>query len=160
MTFEEARNFIEDASRTGSVLGLENICNLMRELGNLQDELPVIHIAGTNGKGSTGAYLKAIFEEAGFTTARYSSPAVFDPLEVFQYCGKTISEREYAHVMSQVKSACDILVSKGKPMPTVFEIETAAAFLTAMPLDLKAVLSAAGSLFTGMRIPDEFRWQT
>ena len=88
-----------------------------------------MHIAGTNGKGSTGAYLQAIFEMAGLTTARYCSPAVFDPLEIFQYCGKTISESEYAHVMSQVKNACDILVSKGKAMPTVFEIETAAAFV-------------------------------
>lgn len=129
MTFEEARSFIAESSKTGSILGLESICNLMSELGNIQDQLPVIHIAGTNGKGSTGAYLQAIFEQAGFTTARYCSPAVFDPLEVFQYCGTTISESEYAHVMSQVKNACDILVSKGNPMPTVFEIETAAAFV-------------------------------
>lgn len=129
MTFEEARSFIAESSKTGSILGLESICNLMRELGNIQDQLPVIHIAGTNGKGSTGAYLQAIFEQAGFTTSRYCSPAVFDPLEVFQYCGTTISESEYAHVMSQVKTACDILVSKGNPMPTVFEIETAAAFV-------------------------------
>ena len=129
MTFEEARRFIAESSKTGSILGLESICNLMRELGNIQDQLPVIHIAGTNGKGSTGAYLQAIFEQAGFTTSRYCSPAVFDPLEVFQYCGTTISESEYAHAMSQVKTACDILVSKGNPMPTVFEIETAAAFV-------------------------------
>ena len=129
MTFEGARSFIAESSKTGSILGLESICNLMSELGNIQDRLPVIHIAGTNGKGSTGAYLQAIFEQAGFTTARYCSPAVFDPLEVFQYCGTTISESEYAHVMSQVKTACDILVSKGNPMPTVFEIETAAAFV-------------------------------
>ena len=129
MTFEEARSFIAESSKTGSILGLESICNLMSELGNIQDELPVIHIAGTNGKGSTGAYLQAIFEMAGLTTARYCSPAVFDPLEIFQYCGKNISESEYAHVMSQVKTACDILVSKGKAMPTVFEIETAAAFV-------------------------------
>lgn len=129
MTFEEARSFIAESSKTGSILGLESICNLMSELGNIQDQLPVIHIAGTNGKGSTGAYLQAIFEMAGLTTARYCSPAVFDPLEIFQYCGKNISESEYAHVMSQVKNACDILVSKGNPMPTVFEIETAAAFV-------------------------------
>lgn len=129
MTFEEVRKFVTEASRTGSILGLESIRNLMAELHNIQDTLPIIHIAGTNGKGSTGAYLKAIFEAAGLTTARYCSPAVFDPLEVFQYCGKNISESEYANVMSQVKYACDILVSKGKPMPTVFEIETAAAFV-------------------------------
>lgn len=129
MTYENARKFIEETSKTGSVLGLESICNLMEELGNVQDTLPIIHIAGTNGKGSVGAYLQAIFEKAGLTTARYCSPAVFDPLEVWQYCGMNISKEEYANVMSQVKDACDILISKGKPMPTVFEVETAAAFV-------------------------------
>ena len=172
LTFDEAREFINNASKRGSVLGLESIENLMEELSALvlgascqesvqaplrrencqesalvqqqeqncrgcqegalvplQDQLPVIHIAGTNGKGSVGAYLASIFREAGFHVARYTSPAVFDPLEVWQYDGENISQDEYAQIMSQVKSACDILVSKGKPCPTVFEIETAAAFL-------------------------------
>lgn len=129
MNFEEARKFIEETSKTGSVLGLESIESLMEELGNIQDKLPIIHIAGTNGKGSVGAYLQSIFKEAGLSVARYCSPAVFHPLEVWQYCGENISENEYAKVMSQVKAACDIMVSKGRPMPTVFEVETAAAFV-------------------------------
>jgi dihydrofolate synthase/folylpolyglutamate synthase len=101
----------------------------MEELGNIQDTLPVIHIAGTNGKGSVGAYLSAIFQRAGLHVGRYCSPAVFDPLEVWQYDGNQITKEEYANVMSQVKSACDIMLSKGFECPTVFEIETAAAFV-------------------------------
>jgi dihydrofolate synthase/folylpolyglutamate synthase len=129
MDYEEARAYIKEASKSGSVLGLLSIRRLMEELGNIQEELPIIHIAGTNGKGSVGAYLDSIFRKAGLHVGRYCSPAVFDPLEVWQYDGKNITKDEYAHIMSQVKSACDILLSKGFDCPTVFEIETAAAFV-------------------------------
>jgi dihydrofolate synthase/folylpolyglutamate synthase len=129
MTYDEARAFIKEAAKSGSVLGLLSITRLMEELGNVQDTLPIIHIAGTNGKGSVGAYLESVFRRAGLHTARYCSPAVFDPLEVWQYDGENISQAEYANVMSQVKSACDIMLSKGFEYPTVFEIETAAAFV-------------------------------
>lgn len=129
MNYEEARAYIREVSKTGSVLGLESIRRLMMELHDVQEGLRIIHIAGTNGKGSTGAYLAAAFAEAGLHVGRYCSPAVFDPLEVWQYDGANISKEEYAKVMSQVKSACDIVVSKGYPAPTVFEVETAAAFV-------------------------------
>ncbi len=129
MNYEEARAYVREVSKTGSVLGLESIKRLMAELHDVQDGLRIIHIAGTNGKGSTGAYLAAAFAEAGLHVGRYCSPAVFDPLEVWQYDGANISKEEYANVMSQVKSACDIVVSKGYPAPTVFEVETAAAFV-------------------------------
>lgn len=129
MTYEDARKFITEASKKGSVLGLANIKRLMQALGDVQDMLPVIHIAGTNGKGSVGAYLASIFQKAGLHVGRYCSPAVFDPLEVWQYDGQKITPDEYAGVMSQVKKACDIVVSIGYEMPTAFEIETAAAFV-------------------------------
>lgn len=129
MTYEEARRFIQKAARRGSILGLENMQHLMHLFGNVQDKIPVIHIAGTNGKGSVGAYLEAIFRQYGLHVGRYCSPAVFSPLEVWKMDGDSISQEEYAKVMSQVKDACDIVVSKEGTMPTVFEIETAAAFL-------------------------------
>lgn len=126
--YQDARNFIEQATRFGSVLGLTNMRALMEALGNPQDEIPIIHIAGTNGKGSVGAYLASVLKEAGFKVGRYCSPAVFDPLECWQYDGRLITEEEYALYMSQVKNACDIVVAKGI-QPTVFEIETAMAFV-------------------------------
>ena len=129
MTYAQARRFAQEASKSGSVLGLASIRALMSELDNVQEALPIIHLAGTNGKGSVGAYLASIFCAAGLSVARYTSPAVFDPLEVFTYNGENITESEYAKVMSQVKDACDIMVSVGKECPTIFEIETAAAFL-------------------------------
>ena len=129
MTYEQACAFAAQAAKSGSVLGLDSIRALMAELSDVQEKLPIIHIAGTNGKGSVGAYLASIFREAGLHVARYTSPAVFTPLEVFTYDGENIMETEYANVMSQVKDACDIMVSAGKECPTIFEIETAVAFL-------------------------------
>ena len=129
MTYAQARRFAQEASKSGSVLGLASIRALMSELNDVQQTLPIIHLAGTNGKGSVGAYLASIFCAAGLSVARYTSPAVFDPLEVFTYNGENITESEYAKVMSQVKDACDIMVSAGKECPTIFEIETAVAFL-------------------------------
>lgn len=63
MTYDEAVSFIKEISKSGSILGLENIENLMNELGNVENELNIIHIAGTNGKGSVGAYLESVFME-------------------------------------------------------------------------------------------------
>lgn len=128
LTYEEARKFIEETTRYGSVLGLTSMRALMEELGNVQNTIPTIHIAGTNGKGSVGTYLASICKEAGLKVGRYCSPAVFDPLECWQYDGRNITKDEYAYCMSQVKCACDIVVSKGI-QPTVFEIETAMAFV-------------------------------
>ncbi len=128
MSYDAARNFIQNISQSGIVLGLDSIKDLMEKLDNVQDKIPMIHIAGTNGKGSVGAYLCSIFQEAGLSVGRYCSPAVFSPLEVYQYNGKCIEEEEYASIVSQVKRACDIMVSEKKPLPTVFEIETAIAF--------------------------------
>ncbi len=129
MTYKEAREFIAQAETRGSVLGLDNMRNLMDELGNVQDAFPVVHITGTNGKGSVGAYLYSIFHEAGIRVGRYFSPAVFDPLEIWQYEGAQMTKAEYARIMTRVRKACDALEAKGLPLPTVFEIETAAAFL-------------------------------
>lgn len=128
LTYEEAQEFIEQSKVRGSVLGLTNMRALMEELGNPQNEIPTIHIAGTNGKGSFGAYLASICKEAGFKVGRYCSPAVFQPLECWQYDGQNITEEEYADCMSQVKNACDIVVSRGI-YPTAFELETALAFV-------------------------------
>lgn len=129
MTYEQACDFAKNAAKSGSILGLDSIRRLMGKLSDVQERLPIIHIAGTNGKGSVGAYLASILREAGLHVARYTSPAVFTPLEVFTYDGENITETEYGGVMSQVKDACDIMVSEGRECPTIFEIETAVAFL-------------------------------
>ena len=129
MTYKEARVYLDEMSKYGSVLGLDTIRGLLRELGNPQDDLKFIHIAGTNGKGSVLAYTSMILSKAGYKTGRYVSPTVISYLEKIQIDGKWISESEFAEIMEEIKEAIDRLVCKGEPVPTVFEVETAMAFL-------------------------------
>lgn len=129
MTFLEAMDFLNETKKYGSVLGLGSITGLMEELGNVQDTLPLIHVAGTNGKGSTGAFLSAIYRQAGYHVCRFSTPDVFCYEEEFLYDDSPIEKQELAYVFSQVKEACERLVLKGISHPTRFEVETAAAFL-------------------------------
>ena len=129
MNYEQARAYAVNVSRSGSILGLDSIENLMHELGDIQERLKIIHIAGTNGKGSTGAYLERVLIEAGYRVGRYTSPAVFDPMEVWRINLQSTSHEEYADIMEQVKCACDRMVEKGMEHPTIFEVETAMAFL-------------------------------
>lgn len=129
MTYEEARAYIANVSKTGSILGLESIQNLMNELSNVQDKLPIIHIAGTNGKGSTGAFLESALILAGKKVGRYTSPAVFEELEVWRINKENISREDYAFYVEKVKAACERMAAKGMAHPTVFEVETALAFL-------------------------------
>lgn len=129
MTYEEAKLYIEKVSQTGSILGLENIQNLMRELGDVQEQLHIIHIAGTNGKGSTGAFIESVLIEAGYQVGRYTSPAVFEPFEVWRINRENISMEDYLNCLEKVQAACERMLGKGLAQPTVFEVETALAFL-------------------------------
>ena len=94
MNYEEAMNFIQNTNKFGSVLGLDNIRELLERLGNPQDQLRVVHIAGTNGKGSTLAFLAGIFRESGYRAGRYVSPASFSYEERFRINEENISKNQ------------------------------------------------------------------
>ena len=129
MTYKEARVYLDEVSKYGSVLGLDTIRGLLMELGNPQEDLKFIHIAGTNGKGSVLAFISSIFSESGFRTGRYISPTVVSYLERIQIDGEWIPEGEFAEYAEEVKKAVARMETKGMAHPTVFEIETAIAFL-------------------------------
>ena len=129
MNYIEATEYMNEVGKYGSVLGLQNMENLCRALGNPERDLRIIHIAGTNGKGSVGAFVDSILRAAGNTVCRYSSPAVFEYEEIWQYNGGNITRDEFADYVGTVKDAVDKLVKDGKTHPTRFEIETAVAFL-------------------------------
>lgn len=126
---KEAEDYIKEIQKSGSILGLESIRELMKELGDVQNQLSIVHIAGTNGKGSVSALLESVMRKAGYRVGKYTSPAVFCPEERYRVDGRNISGTEFTEVISQVKAACDRMLAKGLPQPTVFEVETAAAFL-------------------------------
>ena len=129
MLYEEARVYLEHVSKYGSVLGLESIRHLMEELGNPQNELQVIHIAGTNGKGSILAYVSTVLQCAGWKVGRYISPTVMEYLERFQIDGEYMPKEVLLPIVEEVKWAAEQMQMKGMPYPTVFEIETAIAFV-------------------------------
>ncbi len=137
MTVEETENYIKEISKRGSILGLDSIRRLSNLLSErypegeklLQDRIPAIHIAGTNGKGSVGAMLSAIYQEAGFKVGHFSSPAVFQYEEMFQINGHPIEKERLATLYSEVENACAEMEREGRAHPTIFEVETAAAFL-------------------------------
>ncbi|MGN1165007.1 MAG: bifunctional folylpolyglutamate synthase/dihydrofolate synthase [Lachnospiraceae bacterium] len=129
MLYEEARVYLDNVSKYGSVLGLDSIKGLLKELGDPQKDLTFIHIAGTNGKGSILAYLSTILTEAGYRTGRYISPTVMEYLERFQIDGKYMEKDEFAEITGDVKRAAERLLKRDHLSPTAFEIETAIAFL-------------------------------
>lgn len=129
MTYKEARVYLDTMSKYGSVLGLDTIRELLFELGNPQEDLKFIHIAGTNGKGSVLAYTSTILSEAGYKTGRYVSPTVVSYLERIQIDGNYISKDAFARLTKMVQQAIARMQAAGHTCPTVFEIETAIAFL-------------------------------
>ncbi len=112
-----------------SRLGLESVGALCEKCGNPQDKLQYIHVAGTNGKGSTCAFLSCILTDSGLKTGKFISPNMIDVTERISIDGKDISQEELDEILSEVeKHAKEVEKEKGA-MPTQFEIWTAAAFL-------------------------------
>lgn len=129
MTYKEARVYLDEMSRYGSVLGLDTIRGLLEELGNPQEDLKFVHIAGTNGKGSVLAYTSTILSKAGYRIGRYVSPTVLSYREKIQVDGEWISETELTKLTEEIQEAIARLETAGAPIPTLFEVETAMAFL-------------------------------
>ena len=92
MNYKEAMAYVEEVGQYGMVMGLSSMRELCARLGNPQDQLRFVHIAGTNGKGSVLAYVSTVLQKAGYRTGRYSSPAVCDYREIFQVDGRTITQ--------------------------------------------------------------------
>lgn len=143
LTKEEVQDFLNEREKLGSVLGLNSIRELMNELGNVQENLSVIHVAGTNGKGSVCAMVSSVLQEAGYRVGMYTSPAVFGRSEQYQINGKPILEQDFAEIITDIKKACDRTKEKGV-YPTLFEVETAAAFLYFYRQRCQAVLLETG----------------
>lgn len=133
MNYQEALQWIEESNQYGSVLGLTSIKELLDRLGNPEKNLTFIHIAGTNGKGSTGAFISTILAEEGYLVGRYISPTVFDYREKIQIQNKNsinyISKEEIKNLVEKIVIAVHQMLQDGLPHPTTFEIETAMAFL-------------------------------
>lgn len=129
MTYQEALDFIHGTYKFGSKLGLENIKTLLAFLGDPQKSLKFIHVAGTNGKGSTSAFIHSVMVEAGYKTGLYTSPFIETFNERMRVNHVLITEDELAKYTEQVKKQVDRMVSEGYQHPTEFEVVTAIAML-------------------------------
>lgn len=129
MTYEEALAFIHGTYKFGSKLGLENIKTLLERLGSPEKELKFIHVAGTNGKGSTCAFVQSVLIEAGYKTGLYTSPFIETFNERIRVNHTLITSDELALLTEKVKIQVEHMVSQGLQHPTEFEVVTAVAML-------------------------------
>lgn len=155
MNFNEAMEYIQEVGKFGSVLGLESTKELLNRLGNPQDKLQFVHIAGTNGKGSTAAYINNIMAMNGYKIGRYISPTIRDYCERIQITSKPessnsniettyIQEDAVARHLTHIADVCDEMVLDGNSHPTPFEIETAMCFLECLEQDCDLVVLEVG----------------
>lgn len=112
--------------------GLGNITTLAAALGDPQHAVPCVHIAGTNGKGSTAAMLESILRAAGLHTGLYTSPHLENIRERIRFDGENISEEDFAAAWTRAHAAIESLMASGAlaAHPTFFECLTAMAFLS------------------------------
>lgn len=128
MNCNEAIEYIHSLEKFGINPGLERIRALCNLLGNPQKKLKIIHVAGTNGKGSTSTMICNILRKSGYDTGLFISPYVTDFRERIQFNGNMIDKYDLAECVEKVKSAIDVLNEKGIN-PTEFEALTATAFV-------------------------------
>lgn len=126
---KEAIAKLDAFQRFGSVLGLSRMTALMTRLGNPQDKLKVLHVAGTNGKGSICRYLSCVLSAAGYRTGLYLSPYITIFNERIQVDGAYISDEALAAYTDRVLAEVKAMTDEGQPSPTEFEVITAIAFL-------------------------------
>ena len=124
MNYTEALEYIHSICWTFTKPGLERISALCEKLGNPQDELKFIHVAGTNGKGSFCSMIDSVLRAAGYKTGLFTSPYIKVFNERMQFCGENIDDNELAEITEYVKPYADSMEDK----PTEFELITAIGF--------------------------------
>jgi folylpolyglutamate synthase/dihydrofolate synthase len=120
---------IHEFERFGSVLGLERMNIILDKLGNPQDDMKVIHVAGTNGKGSICKYIYEVLRAAGYSVGLYTSPFLEVFNERIEVDGNYITDNELDEYTDIVLAKSREMVEEGYDSPTEFEIVTAIAFL-------------------------------
>ena len=128
MTYEQCLSAIEDRQRFSGAAGLERIARLLRRLGDPQQRLRCIHIAGTNGKGSVSAMTASVLQKSGFRTGLFTSPHLLDFRERMRVNGRMIPKEELCRHAERVLTAEAELEREEFEPANEFEIITAIAF--------------------------------
>ncbi len=128
MDYRESVSYMYSLGKFGSQPGLARVASLLSELGDPHLDLKVIHVAGTNGKGSTCCYIGEVLQEAGYRVGLYSSPHLQSIRERISINGDLIDRTSFAEIVSEVKGIVDWQVQSGEEHATYFEILTAAMY--------------------------------
>ena len=123
MTIQEALDYIHSVCWKGSVPGLSRTQELLRRMGDPHKKLKFVHIAGTNGKGSTASMLSSVFRKAGYKTGLYTSPYIIKFNERMQIGGEMIPDEELCAITEMVRPLADTMEDR----PTEFELVTCIA---------------------------------
>lgn len=136
MRYEEAMAFLEEANRQAGEMGIEAIRRLLNEMNNPQEQLSIVHVGGTNGKGSVSAYISYVLAAAGYKVGRYVSPTIREYRERIQTLrwengepkAEYIAERDLVQELDAIRKIYQGMQQQGSQLPSAFEIETALGF--------------------------------
>lgn len=122
MNYEEAVAYIEETPKFTKKNSLEHTKECLRRLGSPEKQFKVIHVAGTNGKGSTCAFITSVLREAGYSCGLFTSPHLVRINERFQINETEIDDETFLNAFEKVKHLADELVAEGSYHPTYFEM--------------------------------------
>ena len=140
MNYQETLDYIHCVSWTGSRPGLSRMTELLEKLGNPQDTLRFIHVAGTNGKGSFCSMLESILRAAGYRTGMFTSPYIKSFNERMMVSGQPISNEALADLVTRIQPVADAMTDR----PTEFELITAIGFAYFKECGCDVVILEAG----------------
>lgn len=129
LNYQEALDYLANLAKFGFNFGLGRIQELLKRLDNPHSGLKIIHIGGTNGKGSTTAMLSAILQEGGYRVGAFTSPHLKSYTERYRINGEEISGEQVAGLIDELRPHLEAMVAEGFEHPTEFEVGTALAFL-------------------------------
>jgi len=154
MDCRQALQWITGLAAFGYQFGLTRIGELMTELGNPHHCLPVVHIGGTNGKGSTAAMIASMLSEAGYRVGLFTSPHLHHYLERTRIGSRHIPAEQFARLASRVRAACTAITARGGEHPTEFEVNTAISLLyfTMEEVDLAVIEVGLGGAIDSTNI--------
>lgn len=128
MNYQEALDYLRNLTTFGMNFGLDRIIKLLELLGDPQKHLKVVHIGGTNGKGSTAAMLSSVLAESEYRVGMFTSPHLHSYRERFRINNEMISEDHVIDLITLIKPILEEMVQQGYEHPTEFEVNTAMAF--------------------------------